>query len=58
MWELQHLSINRRTIGNLSINRRKYLTYSMRLVKESKDGRLTMLIEEINKLIVNLRAIS
>ena len=30
----------------------------MRLVKESKDGRLTMLIEEINKLIVNLRAIS
>ena len=30
----------------------------MRLVKESKDERLTMLIEEINKLIVNLRAIS
>jgi len=30
----------------------------MRLVKESKDGQLTMLIEEINKLIVNLRAIS
>lgn len=30
----------------------------MRLVKESKDGQLTMFIEEINKLIVNLRAIS